>query len=96
MVLPRLFRHRCCGPRAATPLTTAGLDGHILSLSGFVDLIGVIAVPIALALGVSPPTAWLWASLWVLKLAQDSPAFAQIGRVFMSRQSPSRPCWRCS
>jgi voltage-gated potassium channel len=55
---------------------------HILSTSAFVDLICVIAVPIALLCGVPAPTAWLFASLWVLKFAQNSPGFAQIGRVF--------------
>jgi len=40
-------------------------------------------VPIALTLGVAPPTAWLLASLWILKLAQNSPGFAQLGRVFV-------------
>jgi voltage-gated potassium channel len=56
---------------------------HIFSVSGFVDLIAVIAVPIALLCGVPPTTAWLLASLWVLKLAQDSPGFAQLQRVFV-------------
>lgn len=56
---------------------------HIFSFSGFVDLIAVIAVPIALLSGVPAPTAWLLASLWVLKLAQDSPGFAQLQRVFV-------------
>jgi voltage-gated potassium channel len=56
---------------------------HFFSFSGFVDLIAVIAVPVALLCGVSPPTAWLLGSLWVLKLAQDSPGFAQLQRVFV-------------
>jgi voltage-gated potassium channel len=56
---------------------------HLFSFSGFVDLIAVIAVPIALLCGVPPATAWLLASLWVLKLAQDSPGFAQLQRVFV-------------
>ena len=56
---------------------------HLYSFSGFIDLICVIAVPIALLCGVPPPTAWLLASLWVLKLAQDSPGFAQLQRVFV-------------
>jgi voltage-gated potassium channel len=56
---------------------------HIFSFSGLVDLIAVIAVPIALLSGVPAPTAWLLASLWVLKLAQDSPGFAQLQRVFV-------------
>jgi voltage-gated potassium channel len=56
---------------------------HLYSFSGFIDLVAVIAVPIALLCGVPPPTAWLLASLWVLKLAQDSPGFAQLQRVFV-------------
>jgi voltage-gated potassium channel len=56
---------------------------HVFSFSGFVDLIAVIAVPIALLSGAPAPTAWLLASLWVLKLAQDSPGFAQLQRVFI-------------
>jgi voltage-gated potassium channel len=61
---------------------------YLLSASGFIDLIGVIAVPIALACGVDPPTAWLWAALWILKLAQLSPGFAQLGRVFVLEARP--------
>ncbi len=58
------------------------------SLSGVVDLLGIVPVPIALACGVGPETAWLFGSLWVLKLGQDSPGFAQIGRVFVLEAKP--------
>jgi voltage-gated potassium channel len=68
--------------RARTAIGAGSGRNHILSLSAFVDLICVIAVPIALFCGVPAPTAWLFASLWVLKFAQNSPGFAQIGRVF--------------
>jgi voltage-gated potassium channel len=54
-----------------------------LSPTGFLDIVTVFPVPIALVCGVSPPTAWLFASLWVLKLAAHAPGFAQLGRVFM-------------
>jgi voltage-gated potassium channel len=71
---------------------TAGRAGrarsYLLSPSGIVDLVGVFPVPIALACGVAPPTAWLFASLWILKLAQNSPGFAQLGRVFMLETKP--------
>ena len=56
---------------------------HICSFSGFVDVISVVAVPIVLLCGVPTTTAWLLASLWILKLAQDSPGFAQLQRVFV-------------
>jgi voltage-gated potassium channel len=74
--------------RGRTVLRAGRGQSHIFSASGFVDLIGVVAVPIALACGVSPPTAWLLASLWILKLAQNSPALAQIGRVFILESKP--------
>jgi voltage-gated potassium channel len=61
---------------------------YLLSPSGFVDLAAVLAVPIALVYGVPQPTAWLFASLWVLKLAQNSPGFAQLGRVFVLEAKP--------
>jgi voltage-gated potassium channel len=59
-----------------------------LSLSGFVDLLGVAPVPIALAFGMAQDDAWLFGSLWVLKLGQDSPGFAQLGRVFVLEAKP--------
>ncbi len=61
---------------------------HLFSVSGLVDLAAVLPVPIALICGVPPPTAWLLASLWVLKLAQNSPGFAQLGRVFILEAKP--------
>jgi voltage-gated potassium channel len=61
---------------------------YLRSPSGIVDILGVFPVPIALVCGVAPPTAWLLASLWVLKLAQDSPGFAQLGRVFVLEAKP--------
>jgi voltage-gated potassium channel len=76
------------GVRVRTALSAGQLRNHIFSPSGVVDFAGVVAVPIALACGVDPPTAWLFASLWVLKLAQNSPAIAQIGRVFVMEAKP--------
>jgi voltage-gated potassium channel len=56
---------------------------YLLSASGIVDVLGVLPIPILLVAGVPPPTAWLLGSLWILKLAQKSPGFAQLGRVFV-------------
>jgi voltage-gated potassium channel len=64
------------------------LQSYLLSLTGIVDLAGVIPVPIALVCGAAPETAWLFGSLWVLKLAQNSPGFAQLGRVFVLEAKP--------
>ena len=69
--------------RANTEIGTGKVLAHIFSVSGLIDLIAVVAVPIALVSGVPPSTAWLLASLWILKLAQDSPGFAQLQRVFV-------------
>ena len=74
--------------RARTAIRDEILKTYVFSPSGFVDLVGVFAVPIALLCGVSSPTAWLLSSLWILKLAQDSPALAQIGRVFVLEAKP--------
>jgi voltage-gated potassium channel len=74
--------------RARTAMRAGLTREYFLSASGFVDVVCVVAVPIALICGLSPPTAWLFASLWVLKLAQNSPALAQIGRVFVLEAKP--------
>jgi voltage-gated potassium channel len=64
------------------------VKSYLLSPSGIVDLIAIFPVPIALVCGVAPATAWLFASLWVLKLAQNSPGFALLGRVFLLEAKP--------
>ena len=61
---------------------------YLLSVSGFIDVISVLAVPAALLSGMDEPTAWLWASLWIIKLAQLSPGFSQLGRVFVLEAGP--------
>jgi voltage-gated potassium channel len=62
--------------------------GYLLSPSGIVDILAIFPVPIAFLCGVAPETAWLLASLWVVKLAQDSPGFVQLGRVFVLEAKP--------
>jgi len=57
--------------------------GYLRTPAGIIDVLSVIPVPLALLCGLAPQTAWLFAALWVLKLTQDSPGFAQIGRVFV-------------
>jgi voltage-gated potassium channel len=61
---------------------------YLLSASGIVDLLAIFPVPIALVCGVAPPTSWLFASLWILKVAQNSPGFALLGRVFLLEAKP--------
>jgi len=74
--------------RADRARHNGALQSYLISLTGIVDLAGVIPVPIALVCGAAPETAWLFGSLWVLKLAQNSPGFAQLGRVFVLEAKP--------
>jgi voltage-gated potassium channel len=76
------------GLRLQAARAAGGIGQRVWSLSGLVDLLSIVPVPIALACGVPHETAWLFGSLWVLKLGQDSPAFAQIGRVFVLEAKP--------
>jgi voltage-gated potassium channel len=61
---------------------------YFLSAPGIIDALAVFPVPIALICGVPPPTAWLLASFWILKLTRSSPGFAQLGRVFILEAKP--------
>ena len=74
--------------RAQAAFQAGKARSYLLSASGIVDLFAIFPVPIALACGVAPPTAWLLGSLWVLKLAQNSPGFAQLARVFVLEARP--------
>src|SRR5689334_2181378 len=44
----------------------------LLSSRSLIDAISVLPVPIAFAVGLSPPTAWLLGALWILKLVPAS------------------------
>jgi voltage-gated potassium channel len=70
------------------PVAAGTTAKYLFSPSGLVDLLGILPVPIALLCGAEPETAWLFASLWVLKLGQNSPGFAQLGRVFVLEARP--------
>jgi voltage-gated potassium channel len=61
---------------------------YLGSLPGLVDICAILPVPIALVCGLDQATAWLFASLWALKLAQNSPGFVQLGRVFVIEARP--------
>jgi voltage-gated potassium channel len=74
--------------RAHAAFQNGQVRNYLFSPSGLVDLSALFPVPIALISGLPAPTAWLFASLWVLKLAQNSPGFAQLGRVFVQEAKP--------
>jgi voltage-gated potassium channel len=62
---------------------TGRARGYLGTPAGVIDILTIVPVPIALVCGIAPESAWLFAALWVLKLTQDSPGFAQLGRVFV-------------
>jgi voltage-gated potassium channel len=69
--------------RSSASRRTGKVLQYLGTPAGIIDLLSIVPVPVALVGGVAPETAWLFAALWVLKLTQDSPAFAQLGRVFV-------------
>jgi voltage-gated potassium channel len=74
--------------RAHAAFRAEKLASYLFSSSGFIDVLGVVPVPVALLCGEPAPTAWLFAALWILKLAQDSREFARLGRVFVLEAKP--------
>lgn len=61
---------------------------YLLSTEGVIDLLAVLPVPIALIFGVPPDSAWLLASLWILKLAVFVPGLSIVGRVLQQEARP--------
>jgi voltage-gated potassium channel len=56
---------------------------YLLSIRGVVDCAGAVAVPLTLALGAQPRTAWLLGVLWPLKLIPGIPGLRQLRRVLV-------------
>jgi voltage-gated potassium channel len=73
-------------------LWTAARDesarGYIFSAAGIVDAAAVLPIPIALASGLPASSAWLFAALWILKLAPDIPGLRQLRRVLVLEARP--------
>jgi voltage-gated potassium channel len=61
---------------------------YILSVRGLVDAAGALAVPLALAFGVSPETAWLLGILWLLKVLPGIRGLRQLRRVLVQESGP--------
>jgi voltage-gated potassium channel len=61
---------------------------YLLSIRGIVDGAGAIAVPLALALGTNPKTAWLLGVLWLLKVIPGIPGLRQLRRVLVQESGP--------
>jgi len=58
-------------------------SSYLLSPAGVIDAIAVLPIPIALLFGVPAETAWLLASLWLLKLAIFVPGLSLFLRVIL-------------
>lgn len=54
---------------------------YLLAAAGAIDAMAVLPIPIALLVGVPAETAWLLASLWLLKLTTSVPGLSLLWRV---------------
>jgi voltage-gated potassium channel len=63
-------------------------SNYPLTSSGVIDLLAVLPVPLAMLIGVPADTAWLLASLWLLKLTPVVPGLAMLGRVIEQEVRP--------
>jgi voltage-gated potassium channel len=70
------------GPRSE------GSVRYLFSVGGVIDLLAVLPIPIALIIGVPADTAWLLASLWLLKLTAIVPGFSLLARVIAMEARP--------
>jgi voltage-gated potassium channel len=61
---------------------------YLLSGTGIIDLLAVLPIPIALAVGIPGETAWLLAALWVFKLAIVVPGLSMLGRIVKMEARP--------
>jgi voltage-gated potassium channel len=67
---------------------TRRVGDYVLSVRGVVDAAGALAVPLALAFGVSPKTAWLLGVLWLLKVLPGIRGLRQLRRVLVQESGP--------
>jgi voltage-gated potassium channel len=61
---------------------------YALSGRGLVDAGAAIAVPLAMMLGVSPKSAWLFGVLWTFKIVPGIPSLRQLRRVLVLESGP--------
>ena len=64
------------------------LTNHLFTGTGAIDTLAVLPVPLALLAGVPAETAWLFASLWVFKLAAAVPGLSMLGRIVKMEARP--------
>lgn len=61
---------------------------YIFSFRGVVDTISALAVPLAMAAGASPRSAWLLGMFWVLKVVPGIRGLRQLRRVLVQESGP--------
>jgi voltage-gated potassium channel len=61
---------------------------YALSGRGLVDAAAALAVPLAIAFGVTPRSAWLLGVLWLFKLVPGIPGLRQLRRVLVHESGP--------
>jgi voltage-gated potassium channel len=61
---------------------------YTLSGRGLVDTIAAAAIPLALALGADPKSAWLLGAFWMLKVVPGVPGLRQLRRVLVVESGP--------
>jgi voltage-gated potassium channel len=83
----------CLGIFACELLAKAWLrsnseSNYLISTEGMIDLLAVLPIPITLLVGIPTSTAWLLASLWILKLTSFVPGLSMLGRVLQQEARP--------
>lgn len=66
----------------------AGEPISLLSHITLTDAIIILPVPIAHLIGIAPPTAWLLAALWLIKIPAAASGFSLLQRVFVLEAKP--------
>jgi len=61
---------------------------YVMSTRGWIDTAAAVAVPLALAFGVDPKSAWLFSVLWLLKIVPGIPGLRQLRRVIVLEARP--------
>jgi voltage-gated potassium channel len=67
---------------------TGHRSAYLFSFRGVVDAASALAVPIALAVGMNPKSAWLLGMFWVLKVVPGIRGLRQLRRVLVQESGP--------
>src|ERR1700683_1654820 len=67
---------------------TGHRSAYLFSFRGIVDAVSALAVPVALATGSNPKSAWLLGMFWVLKVVPGIRGLRQLRRVLVQESGP--------